>query len=84
MHRSIESLCCIPGNNSIAGELFFKSKFIEEITFVVTRGRRRYEIDTEGFHCGENCQKCWKQEKATSQILKIKQSSKVYKPEKGV
>ena len=47
-------------------------------------GRRRYEMDTEGFHCGENCQKCWKQEKATSQILKIKQSSKVYKPEKGV
>ena len=43
MHRSIESLCCIPGNNSIAGELFFKNKFIEEIPFVVMRGRRRYE-----------------------------------------
>ena len=35
---NIESLCCVTGSNSVAGQLYFKNKLIQkEIGFVVTR-----------------------------------------------
>ena len=30
MHRNIESLCCVPGTNSVTGQLYFKTKLTEK------------------------------------------------------